>query len=239
MGITNVNEQGSAYGAAFRNKPVYFMTGKETEAFFDGKMRRNMELREDTCTLSSNNTYRRQHTTYEVSDKDKGSAFLDLNFLIKDETSSLKGNLSDDKDVDFYNFFIPFMNFQRNYFGVEAYIDMPEGCDYDLTLYDEYGNQVGKAEWDGEGRKKLTVPNWDINTNKYCLKVENGNGEGVPRMIITRSVSMFPKTKSMKRLMPSGKHMGISTAHTAGRMKTGGNILTSIMQSCGRRSRIT
>ena len=46
MGITNVNEQGSAYGAAFRNKPVYFMTGKETEAFFDGKMRRNMELRE-------------------------------------------------------------------------------------------------------------------------------------------------------------------------------------------------
>ncbi|NBK00515.1 hypothetical protein D5282_25570, partial [bacterium 1xD8-48] len=25
----------------------------------------------------------------------------------------------------------------------------------------------------------LTVPNWDINTNKYCLKVENGNGEEV------------------------------------------------------------
>ena len=155
------------------------MTGKETEAFFDGKMRRNMELREDTCTLSSNNTYRRQHTTYEVSDKDKGSTFLDLNFLIKDETSSLKGSLSDKKDVDFYNFSIPFMNFQRNYFGVEVYIDMPEGCDYDVTLYDEYGNQVGKAEWNGEGRKKLTVPNWDINTNQYCFKVENGNGEEI------------------------------------------------------------
>ena len=155
------------------------MTGKEPEAFFDGKMRRNMELREGTCTLSSNNTYRRQHTTYVVSDKDKGSTFLDLNFLIKDETSSLKGSLSDKKDVDFYNFSIPFMNFQRNYFGVEVYIDMPEGCDYDLTLYDEYGNQVGKAEWDGEGRKKLTVPNWDINTNQYCFKVENGNGEEI------------------------------------------------------------
>ena len=179
MGITNVNEQGSAYGAAFRNKPVYFMTGKETEAFFEGKMRRNMELREDTCTLSSNNTYRRQHTTYVVSDKDKGSTFLDLNFLIKDETSSLKGSLSDKKDVDFYHFSIPFMNFQRNYFGVGVYIDMPEGCDYDVTLYDEYGNQVGKAEWDGEGRKKLTVPNWDINTNQYCFKVENGNGEEI------------------------------------------------------------
>ena len=175
MGITNVNEQSSAWGAAFRNKPIFFMTVKETEALFDGKLHRNMELQEDTCTLGSNDTYRRQHTTYEVSDRNKGSAFLDMGFLIKDETSSLKGNLSDKKDVDFYNFSIPFMNFQRNYFGVEVYIDMPEGCDYDLTLYDEYGNQVGKAEWDGEGRKRLTVPNWDINTNKYCLKVENGN----------------------------------------------------------------
>ena len=58
-------------------------------------------------------------------------------------------------------------------------MDMPEGCDYDLTLYDEYGNQVGKAEWDGEGRKTLTIPNWDTNTNKYCIKIENKNGEEV------------------------------------------------------------
>ncbi len=179
MGITNVNEQSSAWGAAFRNKPIFFMTVKETEAFFDGKLRRNMELREDTCTLGSNDTYRRQHTTYEVSDKDKGSAFLDLNFLIKDETSSLKGNLSDDKDVDFYHFSIPFNRTVQNYFGVEVCIDMPEGCDYDLTLYDEYGNQVGKAEWDGKGRKTLTVPDWDTQTNKYCIKVENGNGKEI------------------------------------------------------------
>lgn len=25
----------------------------------------------------------------------------------------------------------------------------------------------------------MTVPNWDINTNQYCLKVENGNGEEI------------------------------------------------------------
>lgn len=179
MGISNVNDQSPEWGAAFRNKPIFLMSVKETEAFFDGKLKKNMTMQEDTCTLSSNNSYRRQHTTYEISDKEKGSAFLDLNFLIKDETSSLKGSLSDEKDVDFYNFSIPLMSFQRNYFGVEVYIDMPEGCDYDLTLYDEYGNQVGKAEWDGEGRKKLNIPNWDIQTNKYCIKVENGNGEEV------------------------------------------------------------
>ena len=185
MGVSSVNEAGSTWGAAFRNKPIFFMSRKEMDACVDAngvihKSRlKNVELREDTCTLSSNDTFRRPNTTYEVCDKDKGSAFLDLNFLIKDETSSLKGSLSDKKDVDFYNFTIPFPNFQRNYFGVEVYLDMPEGCDYDLTLYDEYGNQVGKAEWDGEGRKKLSVPNWDIDTNKYCLKVENGNGEEV------------------------------------------------------------
>lgn len=180
MGINTVNDQSSTWGAAFRNKPIFFMSVKETEAFFDGKLKKDMVLQEDTCTLSSNDTYRRgQYTTYEVSDKDKGSAFLDLNFLIKDETSSLKGNLSDANDVDFYNFSIPLMNIQRNYFGVEVYIDMPKGCDYDLTLYDEYGNQVGKAEWDGEGRKTLNIPNWDIQTNKYCIKIENGNGEEV------------------------------------------------------------
>lgn len=179
IGIDNNNIQSSTWGAAFRSKPVFFMTGKEAEAFFEGKMRKNMVLQEDTCTLSSNNTYRRQHTTYEVSDKDKGSTFLDLGFLIKDETSSLKGSLSDAKDVDFYNFSIPYNRTVQNYFGVEVYIDMPEGCDYDLTLYDEYGNQVGKAEWDGEGRKTLTIPNWDTKTSKYCIKIENGNGEEV------------------------------------------------------------
>ena len=179
MGINNVNEQSSAWGAAFRKKPVFFMTVKETEAFFDGKLHRNMELREDTCTLGSNDTYRRQNTTYEVYDKDKGSAFLDMGFLIKDESSSLKGSLSNEKDVDFYHFSIPYNRTVQNYFGVEVYIDMPEGCDYNLTLYDEYGNQVGKAEWDGEGRKTLAIPNWDTKTSRYCIKVENVDGEEI------------------------------------------------------------
>ncbi len=74
MGVSHVNEQNPAWGAAFRNKPVFFMSRKETEAFFEGKLRKNMELREDTCTLGSNNTYRRPHTTYEVYDTGKGSA---------------------------------------------------------------------------------------------------------------------------------------------------------------------
>ncbi len=107
MEISNVKEQGSTWGAAFSKRPIFFMSRKEMDACFDenGIFRKNriknVELREDTCTLSSNNTFRRPNTTYEVCDKDKGSAFLDLNFLIKDETSNLKGSLSDKKGCGF------------------------------------------------------------------------------------------------------------------------------------------
>lgn len=59
-------------------------------------------------------------------------------------------------------------------------MEMPEGCNYRMTLYDEYGNQVGEAEWDGKNSKILTIPNWDTQTSKYCIKIENTNGEEVP-----------------------------------------------------------
>ena len=76
MEVTNTYS--SQWGAAFREKPIFLMTVKQGRAFFEGKIRENMVLREDTCTLGSNNTYRNQHTTYEVPDQDKGSAFLDF-----------------------------------------------------------------------------------------------------------------------------------------------------------------
>ena len=32
-----INSNHSTYGAAFRQKPIFFMSGKETVAFFEGK----------------------------------------------------------------------------------------------------------------------------------------------------------------------------------------------------------
>ena len=179
MEVSNSNTYGANWGAAFREKPIFFMNIKQTKAFFEGKIRKDMVLQEDTCTLSSNDVYRNQHTAYEVADKDKGSAFLDFGFLIRDESSCLKGSLSHVRDVDFYNFSIPYSRTVQNYFSVEIRMDLPKGCDYSLTLYDEYGNQVGRAQWDGEGRKTLSIPNWDTKTNKYCIKIENEKGEEV------------------------------------------------------------
>ncbi len=178
IGLDATNTQNSAYGAAFRKKPVMLQTHAQVRAFLEGKMRKNMVLREDCCTLSTNNSYRNR-TSYEVAGNDSEKTFLDFGFLIRDETSYLKGTLDSGQDVDFYNFSIPFNRTIQNCFGVEVRMELPEGCDYNLTLYDKYGNQVGTAQWNGKNQKTLQIPNWDTATSKYCIKIENAAGEPV------------------------------------------------------------
>ena len=177
---TNAAEiHGAGWGAAFRDKPIMLKTNREVSAFLQGKVQRNMMMLEDTCTLSTNDYYRNRNTAYEILNNEKGSAFLDFGFLIRDTTSSLKGSLSHKEDVDFYNFTIPYNRTLQNDFDIQITMELPEGADYTLTLYDEYGNQVGKAEWDGKNRKTLTIPNWDTQTNKYCIRIENADGEEI------------------------------------------------------------
>ena len=138
-----------------------------------------MTLQENNSTLATNNSYRNQNTIYEVSGKDNSSTFLDFRFLMRDETSCLKGSLSDAGDVDFYNFSIPYNRTLQNQFAIEIKMEMPEESNYRMTLYDEYGNQVGEAQWEGKNYKTLTIPNWDTQTDKYSIKIENEDGEEI------------------------------------------------------------
>ncbi len=179
MGAGTELIHGSDWGAAFRNKPILLKTNQEVSAFLEGKIKKNMVMQEDTCTLSTNDSYRNRNTTYEIPNSEKGSTFLGFGFLMRDETSSIKGRLDSTNDVDFYNFTIPYNRTLQNHFEVEIYMELPEGCKYTMTLYDEYGNQVGKAEGDGGNRKSLTIPNWDTSTNRYCIRIENENGEEI------------------------------------------------------------
>lgn len=48
---------------------------------------------------------------------------------------------------------------------------IPEGCDYDLVLYDGDGNQVGMGQDNGSGGKSVTVPNWNLENREYTVKV--------------------------------------------------------------------
>lgn len=183
MAVTGIG-QNDNLTEILKKKPMILLTPKEGAALLERKMKQksmgNMTLQEDSCTLTTNDSYRNQNTIYEVSGKENGSTFLDFRFLMRDETSCLKGRLSDAGDVDFYNFSIPYNRTLQNQFAVELRMEMPEGCNYRMTLYDEYGNQVGEAKWDGKNSKTLTIPNWDTQTSKYCIKIENENGEKVP-----------------------------------------------------------
>lgn len=184
MGIDSVGNQMDSWSKLLKNKPMILLNVREGAALLERKMQQksmgNMTLQEDTCTLTTNNSYRNENTIYEVSGRDNGSTFLDFRFLMRDETSCLKGSLSDAGDVDFYNFSIPYNRTLQNQFAVELRMEMPESCNYRMNLYDEYGNQVGEAKWDGKNSKTLTIPNWDTQTSKYCIKIENENGEEVP-----------------------------------------------------------
>lgn len=56
--------------------------------------------------------------------------------------------------------------------------NIPEGCNYDLVVYDAQGKQIGIARDAGDGGKEITLPNWD-ESDHYTIKVENHSGGDV------------------------------------------------------------
>ena len=56
---------------------------------------------------------------------------------------------------------------------------IPEGCDYEMVLYDEEGNQVGIGKENGNGGLSITIPNWNSDNRGYTVKVQAKNGSTV------------------------------------------------------------
>ena len=88
---------------------------------------------------------------------------LDLTSLINKPDGYLQGRLSDVDDVDYYQFNIAEYRIlgtvsDKHNLGVTVPLDyIPEGCDYDLVLYDGDGNQVGIGQDNGNGRQSGIV----------------------------------------------------------------------------------
>ena len=88
---------------------------------------------------------------------------LDLTYLIDKPDGYLQGKLSELGDVDYYGFSLLWY---RSLSKVDKYnLDItitldhiPEGCDYELVLYDENGNQVGIGTDNGQGERALLSP---------------------------------------------------------------------------------
>lgn len=144
------------------------------------------ELNEKTVLIekpkeNKNDSYR-QHTKYD--DKlDQYHSSYDLNALIGNINSYLEGTLSHNGDVDYYSFSYQQKGFYSR-MGISSQItisleDIPEGCNYNLIVYDMYGNQIGTAKADGNGSKEVVLPDWDSVTDRYIIRVENENGTDV------------------------------------------------------------
>ena len=126
---------------------------------------------------------------YWKSNKSEGAdcfgRTLDLTTLINKPDGYLQGRLSDADDADYYQFNIAeyrilgTVSDKRNLDITVTLDHIPEGCDYDLVLYDGDGNQVGIGRDNGNGGKSVTVPNWNLENREYTVKVLAKDGSPV------------------------------------------------------------
>ena len=123
--------------------------------------------------------------TNEYTDKDVFGRTLDLTALINKPDGYLKGSLSDTQDVDYYKFNITeyrALSFAKDTYNKDITITLdhiPEGCNYEMVLYDEEGNQVGIGKENGNGGLSITIPNWNSDNRGYTVKVQAKDGSMV------------------------------------------------------------
>ena len=123
--------------------------------------------------------------TNKYTDQDVFGRTLDLTALINKPDGYLKGSLSDTEDVDYYEFNITeyrALSFAKDTYNKDITITLdhiPEGCDYEMVLYDEEGNQVGIGKENGNGGLSITIPNWNSDNRGYTVKVQAKNGSMV------------------------------------------------------------
>ena len=127
---------------------------------------------------ADNDVYRNAVTkaTMIAEDVRYSQGTFDLSMLIcgGSTNSYFTGKLSSITDVDYFH-----LDTVSNISRRPVIIDMkmPEGADYDLTVYDEKGNQVGMAVANEDGTKTLTIPcDWS-NCCKFVIKVSQNSSE--------------------------------------------------------------
>lgn len=123
--------------------------------------------------------------TNQYTDQDVFGRTFDLTALINKPDGYLQGSLSDSWDSDYYKFNIAEyrnLSFVTDKYNVDITVTLdhiPAGCDYDLILYDEEGNQVGIGKNNGNGGKSIIIPNWSADNKSYTIKVQAKDGSVV------------------------------------------------------------
>lgn len=126
-----------------------------------------------------NNVYRNAVTrATEIADVERYSqGTFDLSLLVagRNAESYFSGTMSSAYDVDYFHVDTSSQILSRR--PVFVTMEMPEGTDYDLTVYDAEGNQVGMAIPNEDGTKTLTIPcDWS-SSRDFVIKVNQHNSE--------------------------------------------------------------
>ena len=96
---------------------------------------------------------------------------FDLSLLVagRNENSCFNGAMNGPSDVDYFHVDTTSQILSRR--PVIVNMEMPKGADYDLTVYDSEGNQVGMAVTNEDGTKTLTIPcDWSSCRN-FVIKI--------------------------------------------------------------------
>lgn len=127
---------------------------------------------------NKNDSYR-QRTKYDDR-VDSYFSTYDLGILLQNRDSYLEGKLDSNGDVDCYSFSYAQKSFyDKMGIGTKVTVrleNIPEGCEYDLVIYDKQGNQIGIAKDHGDGSREITLPDWS-GSDRYIIRVENRSGE--------------------------------------------------------------
>lgn len=118
--------------------PITFHSGM-------GNIKDEIILNENNNSFLSNDNYR-NNTGYTVEDSDQMASITTLLFQ---NGSYLKGTLDKADDVDYYSFQLNLL-YQLNKDTTIYLENIPKDTDYNISLYDEYGNQIGIGETDSK-----------------------------------------------------------------------------------------
>lgn len=129
------------------------------------------ELNDQTVLVENsenkNDSYR-QRTKYDDR-VDSYFSTYDLGILLQNRDSYLEGKLDSNEDVDCYSFSYAQKSFyDKMGIGTKVTVrleNIPEGCEYDLVIYDKQGNQIGIAKDNGDGSRVENRSGEDADTD--------------------------------------------------------------------------
>lgn len=127
----------------------------------------------------ANDVYRNAATgATQIADIDRysqGTFDLSLHVAGRNADSYFSGTMNSPCDIDYFHVDTSSQILSRR--PVIVNMEMPEGADYDLVVYDDQGNQVGMAVSNGDGTKTLTIPcDWSSCRN-FVIKISQHDSD--------------------------------------------------------------